>query len=164
MPSHNRIESTSISDSVPRQTPKNDFGSVLADTMSSAAAGGASLVGGILGIGPVTSAAVNGFKASAARPGAVGALTTPGSGGSPGVAPSGAVPVTMPAFPTTGLPLDPNATPQSLIQQVASNDPSSAAFLQLQMWMQEESQQFSATSNVLKVRSDSAKSAINNIR
>ena len=41
---------------------------------------------------------------------------------------------------------------------------SSQDYLRIQQYMQAEAQQFTAVSNILKVRSDSAKSAINNIR
>jgi len=41
---------------------------------------------------------------------------------------------------------------------------SSQDYLRIQQYMQAEAQQFTAVSNVLKVRSDSAKAAINNIR
>jgi hypothetical protein len=41
---------------------------------------------------------------------------------------------------------------------------SSQDYLRIQQFMQAEAQQFTAVSNILKVRSDSAKAAINNIR
>jgi hypothetical protein len=41
---------------------------------------------------------------------------------------------------------------------------SSQDYLRIQHYMQTEAQQFTAVSNILKVRSDSAKAAINNIR
>jgi hypothetical protein len=41
---------------------------------------------------------------------------------------------------------------------------SSQDYLRIQQYMQTEAQQFTAVSNILKVRSDSAKAAINNIR
>jgi len=41
---------------------------------------------------------------------------------------------------------------------------SSQDYLRIQQYMQAEAQQFTAVSNILKVRSDSAKAAINNIR
>ena len=41
---------------------------------------------------------------------------------------------------------------------------SSQDYLRIQQYMQAEAQQYTAVSNILKVRSDSAKSAINNIR
>jgi len=43
-------------------------------------------------------------------------------------------------------------------------DLSSQDYLRIQQYMQAEAQQFTAVSNILKVRSDSAKAAINNIR
>jgi hypothetical protein len=157
MANQNRIDATSVATSVPRQTPHTEFGSVLAQTMGNAMSGGAALAGGVMGMNPVTSAAVSGLRAVASKA-AVGpdALTS-------------VTPVTTPIAPVpnpgAGLsPIDPNAPAGSLLQQVSLTDPSSAAFLQLQMQMQAESQQFSAASNVLKVRSDSAKAAINNIR
>jgi hypothetical protein len=58
-----------------------------------------------------------------------------------------------------------NASTQDLLNQIAGGgNGSQIAYLQLQQRMQEESQQFSAISNIMKVRSDSAKAAINNIR
>ncbi|HVP62837.1 MAG TPA: hypothetical protein VMT11_19940 [Myxococcaceae bacterium] len=41
---------------------------------------------------------------------------------------------------------------------------SSQDYLRIQQYMQAEAQQFTAVSNILKVRSDSAKAAINNVR
>ena len=147
MNSDHRIESTSVVPSVPRQTPKNDFGEVLANSLGKATAVGGSLINGMAFGAPVLSAAVS----------SVTALATATAASTSGVMPVGS------KAPGTVLP---PAAPQgddmrSLLQL---QDSQSKEFLALQNEMQRESREFNAISNVIKVRHDSAKAAINNIR
>jgi hypothetical protein len=163
MTNPNRIHSLAVTPDVARQTPKNDFGDVMAQGLKNGVAAAAGIVGGAIPGVPVLSAAVSGIQnllgmgaiqsggtsanvaPSVAGLGAVGAAATVGGGGG----------VTDIQSQSTG----------SLLQSMANNpDGSSAAYLELQMRMARESQQFTALSNVLKVRADSAKAAINNIR
>ncbi|HEX4621251.1 MAG TPA: hypothetical protein VH208_06760, partial [Myxococcaceae bacterium] len=60
----NRINQTSIVTSLQRQTPKDDFGSVMAQTVAQGVKTGASILGGAL-CNPVTSAAVSAVNAVA---------------------------------------------------------------------------------------------------
>lgn len=161
MNSQNRIDPVSVAVSVPRQTPHREFGTVLADTLGSVMQSGVSLVGGAVGLGSVPTAAVSGLHSSITSSASNGISAANGMASVTGVVPAGAT--------ATGgagaVPFDPNAPESTLLQQISGGgDVSSAAFLQLQIRMQHESQQFSAASNILKVRSDSAKAAINNIR
>ncbi len=61
-----------------------------------------------------------------------------------------------------GGPLTSEADVAALLEQ--PGELSSQDYLRLQQYMQHESQQFAPMSNIMKVRSDSAKAAINNIR
>ena len=67
--------------------------------------------------------------------------------------------------PLTGLEQQTGADLLAMQRQLQQEGISqSAQYLQLQDQMQRESRQYSAVSNVMKVRHDSAKAAINNIR
>ena len=63
---------------------------------------------------------------------------------------------------TAPLPIRSDADLLALLSQ--PGELSSQDYLRIQQYMQAEAQQFTAVSNILKVRSDSAKAAINNIR
>lgn len=162
MSNANRIQPLGINPDVARQTPKNEFGEVLVQTLKAGASASAGIVGAMVPGMPVLSAAVSGIQNMLS----VGSVQTSGT------AASVAAPVTgLGAVGTggsaAGSPLGniQGASTGELLQSLASNpDGSSAAYLELQMRMAQESQQFTSLSNVLKVRADSAKAAINNIR
>jgi hypothetical protein len=155
----NRINSLSFNVTGRRQTPKNEFGQVLTNVISGAMKAGAGIVGSIPGM-PVVSAAVNAVtgivstqSASSAgnlsvQTGAAGVVqlgtTTAGGGGSVG-----------------GAPPDRPADESSQVREMAAM---SDYYLKMQNEMQRESREFNAISNLIKVRHDSAKSAINNLR
>jgi hypothetical protein len=148
MDQDSRIQTTSVVPSVARQTPKNDFGEVLMNTMSKATAMGGALVNGMSGMAfgaPVLSAAVSSVSSMAAASTASGVL--PVTSQSPGAS--------LNRTPSGGGDM------WSLLQL---QDMQSREFLALQNEMQRESREFNAISNVIKVRHDSAKAAINNIR
>jgi hypothetical protein len=141
-----RIAQTSVTPTIARQTPKQDFG----DMMSHGVSVAAGLISSVAPFAsPILSTAVSALKSVSS-----GVTSVGGSAGS--VASTGGE--------LGGL--GGGGSTQDLLQQIASGDTgaSNAAYLQLQMRMQAESQQFQAVSNIMKVRSDSAKAAINNIR
>jgi hypothetical protein len=152
MDASHRISTTSLVHTVSRQTPKNDFGQVLARTAGEVARVGAGFLPPALSGGAV-SAVVSGIRSvtsmTAAATSASGAVPLPAAGGSAGAA-SG-----------QGEQWDLLEAQKALN---AEGQRFSATYLQLQNEMQKESRQFTAVSNIMKVRHDSAKAAINNIR
>ena len=161
MTNPNRIQSLALSPDVARQTPKNDFGDVMSQTLSNGVRQATSVIGGAIPGVPVLSAAVGGIQSllgmGAVSSGGGSANVSPGMAGvsaSSGIVGGGG-----------GLSDIQGQSTGDLLQSMANNpDGSSAAYLELQMRMNRESQQFTSLSNVLKVRADSAKAAINNIR
>jgi hypothetical protein len=153
-PDH-RIPSLTLTPTVPRQTPKNEFGTVLARAAQEVARSGAGLVGGLIPAGPVVSAAVSSARAvvsTVASTDGVGKVAPlPGSsGGVGGGAAAGG-----------GDAWDLLEAQRALS---AEGQKFNMAYLQLQNEMQKESREHNAISNIMKVRHDSAKAAINNIR
>ena len=136
----------STTHTMPRQTPRNDFGQVIARTAQEVGRVGSELVGGILGAQPGFSAASTGIKAAAAS-----ALGGSASVGTPMDA----------RIPEQGSSWDLLDAQNTLNQQ---NQQFSLGYLKLQDEMQRESREHTTVSNVMKVRHDSAKAAINNIR
>ncbi len=170
----NRI---SLTTTVARQTPKNEFGQVLKNTLTAAADLGGKVVGGLAGM-PIVSAAVSSVTALAsgasagtsgvARSGqaATGIVSIGGGGSTPGpvnglgttVSGSGGPSVNPGGASVAGA--EPANFDGYLSQMRAESDRSMA----MQMQMQQESRDYNTLSNVLKLRHDSAKAAINNIR
>ncbi len=150
MDSQNRISQTSMTQTVGRQTPKAAFGDVLAGTVANALSVGGALASGITQGSPVLSAAVSGISAVV---GAVASGTT--SVGSPQVMSVGSV------APQSTVPGSVGGNPWD---SIATERQQSMEYLNLQMAMQRESREYNAVSNILKVRHDSAKAAINNVR
>ena len=153
----NRINPMAFTVTGRRQTPKNDFGQVLATTLSTAMKTGAGIMGSIPGM-PVVSAAVNAVtgvvSAGSAGPGpvaysqgATGSVTLLGGGAGGG----GQI----------GAPADKPVYENAQVREMAAM---SDYYMKMQNEMQRESREFNAISNIIKVRHDSAKAAINNIR
>ncbi|MBI3183618.1 MAG: hypothetical protein HYZ28_15885 [Myxococcales bacterium] len=145
-----RISPTSIVPTVSRQTPKTEFGDVLAQSLGTMAGVGSMILSGVTRGSPVVSAAVSGISAMASVVSASGAAVTPVGSRAPSSVAAGA--------PATG---DFRGDAWDLLQAQSSQ---SQQYLALQNEMQRESREFNAISNILKVRHDSAKAAINNIR
>jgi hypothetical protein len=114
---------------------KKGFGDILGSALGGFARGAS----GALSVLSPPAALVGGIVSGVAS--AVSALT--GSGGGP-------------------QPIRSDADLLALLSQ--PGELSSQDYLRIQQYMQAEAQQFTAVSNILKVRSDSAKAAINNIR
>lgn len=114
---------------------RKGFGEILGSALGGFARG----AGGALSVLSPPAALVGGIVSGVAS--AVSALT--GNGGPPA-------------------PIRSDADLLALLSQ--PGELSSQDYLRIQQYMQAEAQQFTAVSNILKVRSDSAKAAINNIR
>lgn len=151
MDSPNRI---SLTPTIARQTPKNEFGNVLKSALQTAVNAGGALLGSVPGAG-VISAAVNNVTALAGNGGstqgsfaATGVTSVQGGGGATGQA----------------MATSPNGVPGELTGMIGQMRAEADRSTMMQMQMQQESREYNTISNVLKVRHDSAKSAINNIR
>jgi|APLak6261675434_1056106.scaffolds.fasta_scaffold01461_4 hypothetical protein len=154
MDSPNRI---SLTPTVARQTPKNEFGNVLKSALQTAANTGGALLGGLPGggiisaaVSNVTSLANSGGSAQAASYAATGVTAVGGGGGGGATA--------------QALATSPTGVPQELGGMISQMRAEADRSTMMQMQMQQESREYNTISNVLKVRHDSAKSAINNIR
>jgi hypothetical protein len=150
---NNRIASLSMTPTVGRQTPNNEFGTVLARTAQEIVSTGAGIVGGVVPGVPVMSAAVSSVRSVVSSVGATPNSTVPlpstgGTGGATGTTGKGDAWDMMEA--------------QKLM--AAEGQKFNMAYLALQNDMQRESREHNAVSNIMKVRHDSAKAAINNIR
>jgi hypothetical protein len=144
----NKIEAVAVAPTTERKTVPGRFAAALrgaAEGLASGIAAGVELAAPYVPGGMVLSAAVRG-AANASR----GSAASPGSTGSPvGGAASG----------PDGDGDIVQAT-RALQQEARTFN---LQYLQLQEGMQRESREFSALSNVMRVKHDTAKSAINNI-
>jgi hypothetical protein len=143
------LRNVEITPTTERQTPKREFADVMGHAAATAVSIGAELIAPVASVHPVLSAAVSAVKSVArgALAQSTGAATVGVGGGVPGG--GGSDPTSM---------LDAN---RQLMQEGAQLN---MQYLQLQRDMQQESQQYNMVSNVMKVRHDTAKAAINNIR
>ncbi len=158
MENGNRIGSLSITPTVARQTPQNDFGTVFARTAQEVVRAGAGVAANLIPGGPAVSAAVSSISSvvSTTAGSARAASTTPLAGGVGGA----------------GGPLGTGASGQgeqwdllaAQKEMQAEGMKMNLAYMNLQNDMQKESRAHNALSNIMKVRHDSAKAAINNIR
>jgi hypothetical protein len=155
----NRI---SMTPTVARQTPKNEFGNVLKNTLQTGVNAAGSLVGMLPG-GGLISAAVSNVTALASQGGTAQGVSAAtgiaGVGGGGLAAGGGGLSAT-----TQTLATSPNGVPGELGGMISQMRAEADRSMMVQMKMQEESREYNTLSNVLKVRHDSAKSAINNIR
>jgi hypothetical protein len=153
---NHRIASLSITPTTARQTPQNEFGNVLARTAQEVVRTGAGIVGGLIPGGPAMSAAVSSVRSVVASVPSTNTSITPvpGAGGTSGTGATGG---------TAGKG---DAWDMLEAQKLMAEDGQkfNMAYLQLQNEMQRESREQNAISNIMKVRHDSAKAAINNIR
>lgn len=163
MDNSNRINQTTIAQTTQRQTPQNDFGQVMARTVASVVQVGTGVAGGLAMGNPVLSAAVSSATSAisgitgVARSGVQSVGGTPGTtGGASGSGAAGGTGATGGAGEWDLMEAQKlmNAEQRSFNLQ----------YLQLQNSLQQESREFNAVSNIMKVRHDSAKAAINNIR
>jgi hypothetical protein len=147
----NRIGTLSITPTVARQTPNNDFGEVMARTARTVVNTAGGVVASLVPGAPVVSAAVAsvGSVVSTSASSARGAAALSGTGSVGGT--------------TTGQgeQWDLLAAQKEMQAEGAKMN---LAYMELQNQMQAESRAHNAVSNIMKVRHDSAKAAINNIR
>lgn len=161
MSNDHRITSLSITPTMSRQTPKTDFGTVLARTAHEIVRSGSGLVGGMIPGGPVMSAAISSISStvSSVASSASGVTSVPGAGVGSAVTTGGAASTGATAGRGEQWEL---LEAQQLMQ--AEGQKFNMAYLDLQNAMQRESREHNTISNIMKVRHDSAKAAINNIR
>lgn len=160
----NRI---SLTPTVARQTQQQPFGAVLKNALSAASQMSGTLLGAVPG-GGIVSAAVSSVTSLASR----------GTSGAVGRASSGVVALGGGAT-TGGVASSGGGGGGSVTSQMAGSSGDVPANLtgmleimrgeadrsiMMQMNMQSESREYNALSNVLKVKHDSAKAAINNLR
>lgn len=157
MESPNRI---SLTPTVARQTPKNEFGNVLKNALQTAANAGGALLNSVPGAG-VISAAVSNVTALASSGGSGSAQASLAATGVTAVGGGGG---TMGGATGQALSTSPNGVPTELTGMIGQMRAEADRSTMMQMQMQQESREYNTISNVLKVRHDSAKSAINNIR
>ncbi|MFY0529471.1 hypothetical protein ACN28I_42015 [Archangium gephyra] len=150
MENGNRIGSLSITPTVARQTPQNDFGTVFARTAQEVVKAGAGIAASMMPGAPMVSAAVASISSvvSSTASSVGGASAVGGAGGVGGTAGGGEQWDLLAA--------------QREMQ--AEGMKMNLAYMNLQNEMQAESRAHNAISNIMKVRHDSAKAAINNIR
>ncbi|WP_375767107.1 hypothetical protein NR798_36290 [Archangium gephyra] len=153
MENGNRIGSLSITPTVARQTPRNDFGTVFARTAQEVVKAGAGIAASMMPGAPMVSAAVASVSSvvSSTASSVGGASALPGAGGAGGVGGTAG----------GGEPWDLLAAQREM---QAEGMKMNLAYMNLQNEMQAESRAHNAISNIMKVRHDSAKAAINNIR
>jgi hypothetical protein len=150
----NRINQLSMTVTSNRQTPKDEFGDVLLSAVDSAVKTGSGVLSAIPAV-PIVSAAVQSVS---------GVLSTQAS--KPGVSSvSGVVPINKgapnyAAGAMGGAGDRPVMTDPSLREMQAMSD----YYMRMQNEVQKESREYNAVTNIIKVRHESAKAAINNIR
>jgi hypothetical protein len=151
--SSNRINQISLTQTIARQTPPNDFGEVLARTVGETVQNGAAVAGGLVMGVPVISAAVSSVRAASALNVA-------------GATPSGQMTTASSAAGSSGAIDHGDDWDLLEAQKLMRSDERrfNAEYVRLQNEMQRESREFNAVTNILKVRHDSAKAAISNIR
>jgi hypothetical protein len=149
----NRIGTLSITPTVARQTPQNDFGTVLARTAQEVVKTGAGVMAAMVPGAPAVSAAV-------ASVSSVVATSTSSVRGAPAMA-GGTGSASGTLGTGQGDQWDLLAAQKEMQAEGAKMN---LAYMNLQNEMQAESRAHNAISNIMKVRHDSAKAAINNIR
>jgi hypothetical protein len=159
MENGNRIGTLSITPTVARQTPQNDFGTVLARTAQEVVRTGSGVVAAIVPGAPAVSAAV----ASVSKVVATANAPARGASVSAGAATGGTTGSASATLGATGQgdQWDLLAAQKEMQAEGAKMN---LEYMNLQNQMQAESRAQNAISNIMKVRHDSAKAAINNIR
>lgn len=166
----NRIDQTpvrmSTNTTVARQTPKADFGDKVQaglNAAASAVAQGAAMAAPLLPGGSIVSAAVSGLTSmgGGSAPAASG-FTGGGATGQYMQMASGAI--NTGGTGTGAVNVQPGANGQVGGDALSRSMEQNKELLNLQIAMQRENQVFSTVSNVLKVRSDTVKNSISNIR
>ncbi len=174
---NSHIARISVTPTVSRQTPKNDFGQVLNSSMNGVLRAGA-VVGSLTGM-PIISSAVSAVSALVNSGGTVGGSAAStgsinlGAGARPGIQTVGGGNTTVGGI-TVGSTVQGASTHQTMATSGAEpagmNDMLSSMraeadrSMMMQLQMQNESREYNTLTNILKLRHDSAKAAINDIR
>jgi hypothetical protein len=154
-----RIDQVSVTTTVQRQSQKQDFGEVLKSSLQQGAKAVGMVSGALLqnmpGAGVVSAAvsAVTNFANQAPRTASAassGVVNIGGGGAAGGIVSGGGLANAATSGDMSGM-----------VNEMRAEANRSMA---MQMAMQQESREYNTISNVLKVRHDSAKAAINNIR
>ena len=162
---NSHIARISVTPTIARQTPKNEFGHVLSNTLSCVMNAGTAIMGSLPGMPIISSAvsAVSSLATAHTASAASAAISVHGGGGSGGV----------PAVPGVGSTLGGGVSrstagssnqPPEMDSMIKGMREEANRSLMMQMNMQTESREYNAVTNILKLRHDSAKAAINNIR
>lgn len=166
-----------IDQSRARQAPKTDFGSVMSTGLSRTAnavmnagqlaapfiPGGAVLSAAINGVGAVKASAQGYSDSTSIGSNSTGLVTGSGMTATIGSTAGTSVPGTVGAVP--GAVTGDSGTMMAQMQQFQEMNMSfNMQYLMLQQKMQSENRQYSALSNVMKTKHDTAKNAINNVR
>lgn len=172
---NNHVARISITPTVARQTPKNDFGQVLNNSLNGVLRAG-SVVGSLTGM-PIISSAVSAVSSlvndntvggSAAATGTVNlGRASPGiqSVGGGGYSGSGiVVGSTVQSGRATSTAGTTGVEPAGMTDMLSGMRAEADRSMMMQMQMQTESREYNTLTNILKLRHDSAKAAINNIR
>ena len=161
---NSHIARISVTPTVSRQTPKNEFGQVLSNTLNGAMSAGTAIIGSLPGM-PIISSAVSAVSAlaSAHTSSATSAAVNVNSGGlgggqsRPGIGST----VTGNASRSTA---STSPEPSGMDGMLKGMREEADRSMMMQMNMQTESREYNTLTNILKLRHDSAKAAINNIR
>ncbi len=172
---NSHIARISVTPTVARQTPKNDFGQVLNNSLNGVLQAG-SVVGSLTGM-PIISSAVSAVSslvnrgtvgAGAAASGVVnlngsspGIQSVTSGGGSGGAIGAG---TTVVGGSMNRNPASTGVEPAGMNDMLSSMRAEADRSMMMQLQMQNESREYNTLTNVLKLRHDSAKAAINNIR
>jgi hypothetical protein len=159
MSSNNRLNNVVMTPTTERATPRNEFGDILKSTLQT----GAGVVSGALGVigggSPVVSAAVSSLTNFANK----GSGPAVGTAVSAGIQSAGGAQTVGQAASSGGVNVT-QANTGDMNDQLTRMRQEADRSMLMQMKMQDESREYNTISNVLKVRHDSAKAAINNIR
>jgi len=157
-----RIDQVSITPTVARQTPKNEFGEVLKNTLQQ----GANALGMVSGA--LLQGAPGGGVVSAAVSSVANFVNQAPTRSSTSAASSGVVNINSGStVPPGGGSIDAGinaAAGGDMAGMMSTMRAEANRSMAMQMAMQQESREYNTITNVLKVRHDSAKAAINNIR
>ena len=166
----NRIDQTpvrmSTNTTVARQTPKSDFGDKVQaglNAAASAVAQGAAMAAPLLPGGSIVSAAVSSLTthAGATGGGAVSGFAGGGATSQYMQMASGAINTGGSGTGSSGIPTQQGQVGGDALSRSMDEN---KELLNLQIAMQRENQVFSTVSNVLKVRHDTVKNSISNVR
>jgi hypothetical protein len=169
---HSSATRISVTPSIPRQTPKTDFGQVLSNTVNGVMSVGGALMGSLPGM-PIISSAVSAVSALAnsgrgSNGMAASGVVNIGSGAGGQVAGAGGSAGAGYGSTVTGGAARSAATagvePSGMTDMISSMRAEADRSMMMQMQMQTESREYNALTNIIKLRHDSAKAAINNIR